>query len=252
MIMKNYFIAIAMFFYSSFSFAQQGFVATGGDAASGAGSVSYSVGQIDYNVYSNSSNLIIEGLQQPYSLSVVSISLLYFTATPGANHSVMLNWSTVSEFNNDFFTIERSKDGILFDPVQKIPSKGNSNSKTNYGTIDRNPFNGYTFYRLKQTDKDGSATLSQIEKVFIGKNSFSATASPNPTRDLVQLRLNGLINKKYSYFIADLEGKKLLDGAINSNTTLVNFGSLPQATYLLQVLEDGKPIQTFKIIKSGR
>ena len=250
--MKKYFIAAAIFCCSSISFAQQGFVATGGDAVSGTGSVSYTVGQIDYNVYSNTSHLIIEGLQQPYSLSVVSISLLYFTATPGANNSVMLNWSTVSEFNNDFFTIERSKDGIHFEFLQNIPSKGNSNSKTNYAAIDRNPFNGYTFYRLKQTHKDGGTSLSQIEKLYVGEKIFSATVSPNPTRDLVQLKINGLTNKKYSYFITNLAGKKMLQGIVNSNTTLVNFARLPQATYVLQVLEDGKLIQIFRIIKSSR
>lgn len=250
--MKRYFLAVAIFFCSFPAIAQQGFVVTGGDASSGNGSVSYSVGQIDYNVYNNTSHLIIEGLQQPYSLSVVPVSLLYFTATPGRNNTVTLNWSTVSEFNNDFFVIERSKDGIHFEPFQKIPSKGNSNSKSNYSIIDSNPFSGYTYYRLKQTDKDGATSLSQIEKVFTGAKSFSATVSPNPTRDLVQLRINGPINKKYSYFIADLNGKRMMQGNINSATTIVNFGSLPRATYLLQVIQDGKPIQSFRIIKSER
>lgn len=250
--MKKYFIAGAMIMGSSFAFSQQGFVATGGDAASGTGSVSYSAGQIDYNDYINTSHLIIEGLQQPYSLSVVPVSLLYFTAIPGANHSVMLNWSTVAEFNNDFFTIERSKDGTHFDLMQNIPSKGNTNSKTNYTAVDRTPFNGYTFYRLKQTDKDGKAILSQIEKVYIGEKTFSATVSPNPARDLIQLRINGPFDKKFSYLITDLSGKRMMQGSINSTTTLLNFSNLPKAIYVLQVLENGKQLQTFKIIKSER
>ena len=62
-------------------YSQQGFVAAGGDAKNTGGYFSFSVGQLDYNFFSNASNLIIEGLQQPSEISgALPIILLYFKA----------------------------------------------------------------------------------------------------------------------------------------------------------------------------
>ena len=69
-----------------------------------------------------------------------------------ANNNVLLNWSTASETNNDYFTIERSIDGINFRSVLTKRGAGNSTSRRNYEAIDDNPIEGQSYYRLKQTD----------------------------------------------------------------------------------------------------
>ncbi len=193
--------------FSLFSFAQEGFVTSGGDASTGTGSVSFSVGQLAYNAYGNTSFLIIEGLQQPYEMSALPISLLYFSAKANPDRTVNLNWSTTSEYNSDYFTIERSKDGVHFDGLRKIPSAGNSNTRKDYTTIDDHPYEGSSYYRLKQTDKDDKSTLSKIERVYFGDTQFFATVAPNPARDEVQLRIDGTINNKWSYRLTDMSGK---------------------------------------------
>lgn len=247
--MKNYLVIIFIFFCKPLSFAQQGFVAVGADA-SGNGSASYSVGQLDYNFYSNGNNLIIEGLQQPFEISKsLPISLLYFTARKGSGRTVLINWSTVSEYNNDYFTIERSVDGILFVKMAETKSKGNSNSRQEYTITDFDPYDGYSYYRLKQTDKDGKFTYSPIERVFIGNVSFDATAGPNPTVDMVQLHIAGNIDQNLEYRLTDLNGKKLAAGKIVNSTTTINLSKLAQAPYLLQLVNGQKVIKTFKIIK---
>jgi hypothetical protein len=57
--------------------AQQGTVATGGDASGSSGSIAYSIGQIDYTAVSNSSGSFNAGIQQPYEVFVSSVDEHY-------------------------------------------------------------------------------------------------------------------------------------------------------------------------------
>lgn len=249
--MKKYLLTYALVLGSLYALAQQGFVAVAGDAASGTGSVSYSVGQIDYQVYGNTSHFIIEGLQQPIDLAVVPVSLLYFTATKGTNKTVNLNWSTVSEFNNDSFKIERSNDAIHFETIKTVASAGNSQTRVNYAAVDLHPFNGYNYYRLKQIDKDGRQTLTAIERIYFDTNDFTATVWPNPTKDVVQVKINGSDIKNCRYQLFDMNGKIVAKGIMNSPAVSINLKNNPQATYILQIIKAGKMLQSFKIIKNN-
>ena len=98
------------------------------------------------------------------------IQLLSFNAVKN-NQQVDCKWSTAIEFNNDFFTIERSKDAINFDPIGIVDGAGNSNSILNYSLTDYHPLAGINYYRLRQTDFDGHSTLSEIRSVNMNETS---------------------------------------------------------------------------------
>ena len=249
--MKKYSITAISIFCSLVMYAQQGFVSVGGDTKNANGSVSFSVGQLGYQYFRNGANLVIEGLQQPYEISnPLPVTLLYFTAKANKENTVLLNWSTTSENNNDYFTIERSKHASRFEYVSKVPSGGNSTIKQDYSFTDFLPLPGVSYYRLTQTDKDGKFSLSQIERVNIGSLEFTATASPNPTRDIVQLRINGTINKNMSYLIADLNGKILLKSPISNAIHSINLGNFSNGVYIIKINEGEKTVQSFRIIKN--
>ncbi len=94
---------------------------------------------------------------------------------------VDLNWSTASEKNNDYFTIEKTKDGIRFDVVETIDGAGNSTSVLNYSTKDNSPYAGVSYYRLKQTDFNGAFTYSDLKMVdFQSSTDFTFDVYPNP------------------------------------------------------------------------
>ena len=99
------------------------------------------------------------GEAEDYKLSIVApiglpIELLSFTGKP-YNDDVMLEWSTASEYNNDYFYIERSTDGYKWDKISETDATGNSNQKIEYMTFDINPTKGIIYYRLTQVDYDG-------------------------------------------------------------------------------------------------
>ena len=76
---------------------------------------------------------------------------------------VELRWSTASELNNAFFTIEKAAGIEQFHIVgEQIDGQGTVNLRTDYVTKDENPFYGRSYYRLKQTDYDGTFTFSPV------------------------------------------------------------------------------------------
>src|SRR6185437_13532998 len=92
---------------------------------------------------------------------VLPIDLLNFSCQPSTK-GLELTWSTASETNNKIFTIERSKDGVTFQPIATVPGAGNSTTTHNYTYTDESPFNGINYYRLSQTDFDGQTTTYNI------------------------------------------------------------------------------------------
>ena len=102
--------------------------------------------------------------------SPLPIQLLSFNAIKN-NQEVDCKWSTAIEFNNDYFTIERSKDAINFDPIAIIDGAGNSNTILNYSMTDYNPMSGINYYRLRQTDFDGRFTFSETKSVNMNESA---------------------------------------------------------------------------------
>ncbi len=123
--------------------------------------------------------------------SVLPIELLSFNVESEDNNKVTLNWSTATEINNDYFTIQRSNNGRVWEEFAKVKGAGNSSNKINYSAIDTEPYINESYYRLKQTDFDGTSSYSDIKVVIIEEElSTELYLYPNPTKDNVYIRLN--------------------------------------------------------------
>jgi len=90
------------------------------------------------------------------------IELLYFKGLIEDNTSNRLYWSTASESNNDFFTVEKSMNGSDWEIVDRQSGAGNSSNQMNYYTLDRNVERTINYYKLTQTDYDGRFKYSEI------------------------------------------------------------------------------------------
>ncbi len=128
------------------------------------------------------------------------IKLIYFK-TQLKNNVVNLSWATAAEVNNDFFTVERSSDGQNFEPILTKRGAGNSTITLEYGDLDPNPLEGYSYYRLKQTDYDGHFSYSDVQTIKNkgGNNIDEAaveitTISPNPFSD--EFKIDFILKQK--------------------------------------------------------
>lgn len=87
--------------------------------------------------------------------SPMPVELLSFDANTDAQNNVKINWSTATETNSDYFTVEKSFDGTNWEIIGFVTSAGNSNQQIDYTFTDNNAQEGVSYYRLKQTDFDG-------------------------------------------------------------------------------------------------
>ncbi len=126
------------------------------------------------------------------AISILPIELVSFKARAIASEGdlgqVEITWQTAWERDNDYFEVEKSRDGVNFQSIARVSSKGNngfSNSIQNYVHYDQQPWLGKNYYRLKQVDFDGTTTYSKIEVVIFERSALASTAGkmevyPNP------------------------------------------------------------------------
>ncbi|MBK9419059.1 MAG: hypothetical protein IPN62_17705 [Flavobacteriales bacterium] len=100
-----------------------------------------------------------------YMATVLPIELLAFDAEPEGAHHVRVTWTTATETNNANFTVERSSDGVDFIPIARVEGAGTTQQTNHYVWLDREPLDGLSYYRLVQTDADGSSTRSSVDAV---------------------------------------------------------------------------------------
>jgi len=121
------------------------------------------------------------------------IELISFEAKMNDNKQVDIFWATASEQNNDFFTIERSTDGLNWEIVTTVAGAGNSINRIDYHAYDARPVSGISYYRLKQTDFDGAFEYSYIVSVFNGNEEVQLIKVVNVMGQTVEQNTKGLV-----------------------------------------------------------
>lgn len=127
--------------------------------------------------------------------SALPITLASFEAylTEGIDKVVVIEWTTYSEQNNDYFTIYKSYDGYDWFELTKVQGSGNSNNLLNYSTTDNNPRVGYQYYKLRQTDFDGN--FEEFNPVSVGLEvpRVEVVRAYNQLGQLVPIETKGFI-----------------------------------------------------------
>ncbi len=177
------------------------------------------------------------------SNNILPIELLDFTAVLH-DEIVNLNWSTATEINNNYFTVEKTKDGINFEFVAKVTGAGNSNTVKKYVTQDEKPYQGISYYRLKQTDFDGKFKYSKIAAVDFLTDEFGFRIYPNPTNDLITIELLEQLSPQSTLVsLSNVYGQQILPNQnISKNQIKVNLSELPSGIYFIGITLGEKTI----------
>ncbi len=163
---------------------------------------------------------------------ILPIELEYFKVEYAKN-KVELKWATLSEINNDFFSIERSSDGVYFETIENIEGAGNSSKQITYFYTDENPTTGMNYYRLKQTDFDGNFEYFDIKSIEISKLSDQVSIYPNPSNGIFTISLSSKNQTHYS--IMDYSGKIISYGQLSSLETNFDFSHISSGIYFLKI-----------------
>ncbi|MCB0767942.1 MAG: T9SS type A sorting domain-containing protein, partial [Flavobacteriales bacterium] len=172
------------------------------------------------------------------------ITLLRFTAQPEGD-MVRLDWLTASEQDNALFTVERSRDAMAFEEVLNVPGALNSSTLLAYSELDRAPYPGLSYYRLRQTDTDGSSTYSNVVSVLFG---------PVSERPLVVYGTGETWTAVHSfptgstYEIVDMTGRRVLGGrtAMEGRTDLYGV-VLSRGAYVFRIT-DGDRVESQRFV----
>jgi hypothetical protein len=148
------------------------------------------------------------------------ISLLSFDAQPAENR-VDVTWTTASETNNDYFTVEKSVDGIDFVSIATVDGAGNSTVTLNYSYADFNPVHGISYYRLKQTDFDGQFSYSPVIMVsYLSSAPLNVTAAFVIENSNLNLLFTDDAREKCTMEIYDVLGKNIFQSTVDANKGL--------------------------------
>ncbi|MHA4845974.1 hypothetical protein ACX0G7_17490 [Flavitalea antarctica] len=101
------------------------------------------------------------------STLVLPVKMLSFNITRDIN-GTRLKWVTASEVSNDYFSVERSADGLAWIAIGTVKGASSSTTSNTYSFIDKNDNAATTYYRLKQVDNRGSFSYSGIRKISTG------------------------------------------------------------------------------------
>jgi hypothetical protein len=171
-----------------------------------------------------------------------------------SENGIELNWSTASEFNSDYFEIQKSKDGNSWRTIQTQVAAGISSSLLNYSFADFEKSNG-AYYRLNQVDINGDNKLYDPIFVDCEGNASNLTTYPNPSKDGFNIAISdSKLVGEASLIIRDAMGKVVLTKPISiadgMNLFPIAANEIENGVYFITIENENNNTKTIKHVKN--
>lgn len=183
--------------------------------------------------------------------SPLPIELLNFSATCNKEGNALIQWSTATEKNVDYFVIQSSNDGINWGEVKKTKAIGNSSVKNSYAVNERIK-DEITYYKLTSVDLNGDETTYPVisNQCFIDYSNWNIY--PNPTENEITIQVSSEQNYQEVVLIYDLQGKVVLENEVSlgkgMTNLFVNISTLAKGMYTVK-LGDNSNFHPIKLVK---
>jgi Secretion system C-terminal sorting domain len=179
--------------------------------------------------------------------AVLPTEWLDFSSELLDEQSVELTWTTATEINNDFFTVERSQDGQTWQAIGQVDGAGNSDVPQTYIFEDLQPQVGENHYRIRQTSLDGGTTASDVETQTITATQ-GIHISPNPAHNEVQIDMAGI--ESATVTLRNQLGQQVFaPQTVGVNQLILRTQELPRGIYYLEVKRDAKTVSQKLILE---
>lgn len=173
---------------------------------------------------------------------LLPITLTYFEATCTEQNILYFSWETASEIDNEYFTIEKTIDGLNFEEVARIQGAGNSIVTKQYQhQVKDSDINAY--FRLKQTDYNANTSYSKLISPSCTEGS-ELKVYPNPSNGT--FIVNGYPKNAQLIVLNDL-GQQIIAKEADSYSSHLDLSRYSDGIYFLKVLSDSQS-QTIKLI----
>ena len=182
--------------------------------------------------------------------SSLALNLLNFNGKQNGN-STDLSWTTSFEKNVQYFEIQRSPDGVTYQPVGTVFGTLPFLTAQNYSYSDQSP-EAINYYRLRIVDLNGKSTFSTVVVVKIAGLSQKLYVIDNPFLNSIRLRFMNPPKDNVVINLFDISGKRLISKVFRNPGNLIEIDVTPfhlsKGLYLLKVLAEGE-MYTSKIVK---
>ena len=180
--------------------------------------------------------------------STQPLKLLDLSATK-INKATLVSWTTSSETNNDYFSLEWSRDGRDFKEIAQIKSKGDHRGNQKYSFTHRNPALGTNYYRLTQYDLDGRSETFNVVSVTFDFDKQDMIIAPNKVKNNLIIEFSKPVENG-SLLIYDMEGQMINSSILAKGIDMINLdvSGLPSGQYIVKYL-DVKGTATKKFVK---
>ena len=170
---------------------------------------------------------------------------LDFTAYATSTEEIEIRWKTEQERNIQFFTVERSYDGIHWSKIGTRDSKGNQGK---YTLLDDSPFDGKNYYRLKLIDFGTNYTYSETKMVFFNSNQYEVKMFPNPTEGKFFITSGKQLNHAQLQILNSLGRIVYKKENLRGTTFEFDIAQFAAGLYTLE-LREGDKVSRVKVLK---
>lgn len=188
---------------------------------------------------------VANAFNNTFNCAFLPVEISSFDIELEHNNQVHLNWETESETNNDFFEVQRSSDGRVWETIGKVQGAADAQERNSYAFTDHTAFPGLFYYRLKQVDFDQTYAYSEPQsiQIFPNPNAFSRLY-PNPANSYVTIE--GTASEVAEITVYNLLGQTLnsrVSFQQNSATSYtIDISNLPDGVYLIHSKQSVKRV----------
>jgi hypothetical protein len=151
------------------------------------------------------------------------------------DENVLLSWTSLNESNISHYEIERSADGIKFEPSGRVDAKGLRHDSQNYIYTDEKPYRGNSFYRIKAIGPDGAYNYSSIVSVFVPQQKMDFVIFPVLASEQIRIEFSNQ-SAIGSIMIYDPHGRNIRTYSIENGISGFDIGivDLKKGMYVIR------------------
>ncbi len=216
-----------------------GYVAlNSGEGGSPGEFTTYAVADIDANGFPVNSLTYTTPLALGSGVAPVTFSGFNAKCT---NKGTLVSWSTASEFNADYFEVQRSFNGNDWASVGRVKASGTSSDPHDYQLPDA--IGGNSLYRVRQVDMDGHATYTSIIRTNCEVNNMGMVIYPVPAHNILNVVISSDKSVKTKLIVIDGVGRIVRGMEVNlfkgNNTFQFDLKGLSSGEYLIRSSDPG-------------
>jgi hypothetical protein len=153
-----------------------------------------------------------------------------FSYTIKDDNRILLRWQADSIIADDYFVIERSEDGSIFETIGAIKKTSND---IQYELADISSVSGYHFYRIKYVGKSGRVFYSKSLQISTARN-FSVKCYPNPVDKSLIVETDNPMNMQ----IINSLGVIRLNIQLHQGLQVIDVSTLDRGVYILRIVDN--------------